>query len=161
MAATQRQFRPGDFLFKEGTPSAALFVIKSGTVAIRKRKGGGYVEIARVYANEVLGELAFFDRLPRSAAAVALSQVEVIEIDFDSLDKIYKQIPPYFQTIMMCVANRLRKASERLQKLQRNVVDEDNDVETQKEEEKLDATTLLAAIADEKPEKSEKKDAKD
>ncbi len=101
-----------------------MYLIKKGTVAIRKMKGPAYVELARIYSNEVLGELSFFDRLPRSAAAVALTEVEVLEISFDSLDKIYGNVPDYMKTIIMSVADRLRKANDLIRRLQKNVVKE-------------------------------------
>jgi CRP-like cAMP-binding protein len=122
MAATPRFFKSGQFLFKEGEPSRSMFLIKRGTIAIRKMKGSAYVEIARVYANEVLGELSFFDRLPRSASAVAMTEVEVLEIRFDALDKIYGGVPDYMKSIMASVADRLRKANETIRRLQKNTV---------------------------------------
>jgi CRP-like cAMP-binding protein len=127
MAATTRNFRPGQYLFREGDPSNSLYLIKKGTVAIRKKKGSAHVEIARIYSNEVIGELSFFDRLPRSASAIALTEVEVMEIHFVSLDKIYAGIPDYLKTIMAAVAERLRKANDVIRKLQKTVVEEDKD----------------------------------
>lgn len=117
-----RQFRPGQYLFREGESPDAMYLIKKGTVAVRKMKGSAYVEIARVYANEVIGELSFFDRNPRSAAAVAVTEVEAAMIEFSSLDKIYDKVPPYLKSIMICVADRLRKADDVIRRLQKNVV---------------------------------------
>lgn len=136
MSASQRYFRPGQNLFKEGDPSRAMYVVQKGTVSVRKMKGGGYVELGRIHANEVLGELSFFDRLPRSATAIALNEVEVIEIDFVSLDKIYKGIPNYFKTIFACVAERLRKSNETVRRLHRHIIsDKDGVVAAEKEAE--------------------------
>ncbi len=118
------QFRPGQYLFREGEVSNAIYLIKKGTVAIRKRKGTAYVELGRLYSNEVLGELSFFDREPRSAGAVALTEVEVTMIPFDSLDQIYAKVPDYLKTIIASVANRLRRANELIRSLQREVVTE-------------------------------------
>lgn len=120
----QRYFRPGQALFKEGESSSSIFIIRRGTIAVRKRKGDGYVEVSRLYTNEVLGELSFFDRQPRSATAVALTEVEVMEITFDALDRIYKTIPDYMRTIVASMAERLRKASETISKLQKDTVDD-------------------------------------
>src|SRR4051812_46909949 len=105
----QRFFRPGQYLFREGEPSKSMYLVKKGTVSVRKMKGAAFVEIARVYSSEVLGELSFFDRLPRSAAAIALTEVECLEIQFTSLDKVYKSVPDYMKTIIAAVADRLRK----------------------------------------------------
>lgn len=118
-------FKNGDPLFNEGQPSDCMFLIKKGVVAIRKRRGTAQVEIARVYTNEVIGELAFFDRQPRSATAVAVSAVDALKIDFKSLDVVYRDIPPYLKTIIRSVAARLRKANDMIRKLKRDVVSED------------------------------------
>jgi CRP-like cAMP-binding protein len=120
----EREFRPSQFLFREGEQSNSLYLVKKGVVAIRKLKGHHYVELGKIFPNEVLGELSFFDRKARSAAAVAITEVEVLEFSFESLDAIYKDIPDYMKTIMASVAERLRKANETIRKLQRNVVDE-------------------------------------
>jgi CRP/FNR family cyclic AMP-dependent transcriptional regulator len=141
--STERHFRPGQFLFREGEKSNCLFLIKSGSVAIRKMKGGAYVELGRLYSNEVLGELSFFDRLPRSAAAVALTEVEVLEIPFDSLDQIYTKVPDYMKTIISSVANRLRRANELIRSLQKNIVAEDGG-EVASTTGKISATAALA-----------------
>lgn len=124
-----------------------MFLVKKGTVGIRKMKGPAHVEIARIYSNEVLGELSFFDRMPRSASAVALTEVEVLEIRFDSLDKIYTGVPDYMKTIIASVADRLRKANDTIRRLQRNVVNEDGSEEQISDEEPA-PEDLLAAIAE-------------
>ena len=122
MAAVERVFKNGEHLFKEGDPSHCMYVIVRGAVSIRKSKGNAYIEIAKVYANEVIGELSFFDRQSRSASAVALGDVYAQEIDFVSLDLTYQAVPKYLQTIMGCVATRLRKANETIRLLQNNII---------------------------------------
>lgn len=122
-----RIFKSGEQIFAEGEPSSCMYLVRKGTISIRKsksKKGGGssgYFEIAKVYANEVLGELSFFDRKPRSAAAVALTEVEVLELTFDQLDPIYSAFPDYMKTIMAAVAERLRKANETIRRLSREL----------------------------------------
>lgn len=144
--AVEKYFRPGQYLFKEGEPSHSMYLIKRGTVAIRKMKGSAYVEIARLYSNEVLGELSFFDRQPRSAAAIALTEVTVLEIKFDALDKIYGGVPDYLKTIMASVADRLRKANDMIRRLQKTVVKEVE--ETQSLDDGPSAADVIAATAD-------------
>jgi CRP/FNR family transcriptional regulator, cyclic AMP receptor protein len=142
----QKYFRPGQYLFKEGEPSNCMYLIKKGTVAVRKMKGPAYVELGRLYSNEVLGELSFFDRMPRSAAAIALTEVEILEIKFDSLDKIYATVPDYLKTIMASVADRLRKANDMIRRLQKNVVTDDG-TEDRVPDAGPSATDILTATA--------------
>lgn len=144
-----KYFRPGQLLFKEGEPSHAMYLVKKGTVSVRKRKGGAFVELARIYSNEVIGELSFFDRHPRSASAVALTEVEVMEISFASLEVIEKTIPDYLKTIMISVAERLRKADDLIRKLQKEVVVEGvQENEVGEDAEYQNAAAVLAATAD-------------
>ncbi|MBI3542228.1 MAG: cyclic nucleotide-binding domain-containing protein [Deltaproteobacteria bacterium] len=126
MPATPKTFKAGEQLFAEGEPSTSIFIITKGVVAVRKKKGSAFVEIARLRSNEVLGELSFFDRMPRSATAISISDVEAIEIDFGSLDHIYNSVPPYFKTIMAAVASRLRRANDTIRRLQSDVVQADD-----------------------------------
>lgn len=125
MSAKPRVFNVNDVLFNESDPSFSLFLIRKGTVAIRKKKGGQFVELARVYANEVIGEIAFFDRQPRSASAIAITEVEAVEITFEALDKIYATVPDYMKTIMASLAERLRKADETIRRLQKGIVEDE------------------------------------
>ncbi|MFL5813612.1 MAG: Crp/Fnr family transcriptional regulator [Bdellovibrionia bacterium] len=117
-----RQFRPGEYLFHENDQSRSLFLLRKGSVSVRKSKPGGEVEIARIHSNEVVGEISFFDRLPRSAAAVALTEVEALEITFEALDKIFDKVPPYFKSIIAGMADRLRRADDTIRKLQKDFV---------------------------------------
>lgn len=137
----------GTYLFREGEPSRSLFLIQKGTVGIRKAKGGAFVELAKLHSNEVVGELSFFDRMPRSASAIALTDIEILEITFDSLDKIYQGVPDYLKTIMASVADRLRKADETIRRLQKDLVEENGDVETSSDDGDT-AASILAATAD-------------
>lgn len=118
-------FRPGQHVFKEGEASKAMYLVQKGTLSVRKMKGAVHVEIAKIYSNEVLGELSFFDRMPRSASAIALTEVELLEIRFDSLDPIYDRVPAYLKTIIAAVAERLRRANDTIRRLQKNVIQAD------------------------------------
>ena len=127
--ANIKKFSAGDFLFYEGDPSKCMYLIQKGAISIRKYKGAAYVELARLYSNEVLGELSFFDRLPRSAAAVAITEVEAVELQFDALDKILSDIPEYMKTIISGVADRLRRANDTIRRLEKKVVSDTKDNE--------------------------------
>ncbi len=120
MPVSTKIFKPGEVLFLEGEPSYSIFIIRKGAISIRKMKGNRFVEISKVLSNEVIGELSFFDRLPRSASAVALIEVEVIEITFDSMESIYNSIPDYLKTIVAAMADRLRQANELIRLLQKD-----------------------------------------
>lgn len=147
MAAVERTFKAGQYLFKEGQASQSMFLIRRGNVGVRKMKGSNFVEIARIYPNQVLGELSFFDRQPRSAAAVALSDVHALEIDFASLDKAWGQTPEYLRSIIVSVAERLRRANETIRRLKPSQEDDTGEsgaVEVEPDNAPIDQTVLPA-----------------
>jgi CRP/FNR family cyclic AMP-dependent transcriptional regulator len=127
MAATTRNFKAGEYLFREGDISDTMYVVKEGIISVRKKKSAAYIEIGTIHSKEVLGELSFFDRRPRSASAIAITDVEALEIDFESLDKIYTKVPDYIKTMMAAVAERLRRANDTIRRLQTEVVLEAED----------------------------------
>jgi len=146
-APVLKSLRPGDILFHEGTTPYSIYILRKGTIAVRKRKGAAQVEMARIYSGEVLGELSFFDGAPRSASAVALTEVEVLEVSFDNLKKIYATVPDYFKTIIAALAERLRKAGDQIQKLKSQTVETTEMEELEDKEEVSDATSALTSAS--------------
>ena len=120
MGTTIKKYKKGQTIFFEGDTPKSLFLIKDGVVAIQKRKGNQVIELSRLHSNEVLGELAFFDRANRSATAVAMTDVELHEIDFYDLQKMYEKIPDYIKRIIVNIVERLRKSNNIIKKLQKD-----------------------------------------
>ncbi len=140
-----KKLRPGQALFQEGEMPRSLFLVMKGTLSIRKMKGAAHVEIARIYANEVVGEVSFFDRQPRSAAAFALTEVEVSEIPFDTLDKVFQSTPPYLKSMISAMSERLRKADDTIKRLQKSTPEQGLPVAMSSDDDEFDAASALAA----------------
>ena len=121
MSSIPKKYKAGEYLFHDGDASNCMFLVSKGTVSIRKGADNVSIEISKIYTNEVIGELSFFDRRPRSASAMALTDVEVVEIPFESLDVMYHKVPPYLKTIMASVAERFRKSNEMIRKLEKQL----------------------------------------
>ena len=68
--------RAGGVIFREGEQADELFVIKSGYVRIQI----GNREIANFTTDSIFGEMALIDSEPRSATAVAITDVELVPI---------------------------------------------------------------------------------
>jgi len=126
MTKTNQLFKPGQYLFHEGDPSEAIYLIREGTVSIRKMKGAAFTEIYRAHSNEVIGELSFFDRSPRSASAVALTEVDVVEISFKSLEDAYGKIPDFMKSFIITLSTRLRNANDLIKRLQKDFSTQEN-----------------------------------
>ena len=65
------------YLFREGDPPDAMYVIKSGKFAVVKTKASSEIVLAEMGPGSMVGEMAFFDNKPRSASVKAMKDSEV------------------------------------------------------------------------------------
>ncbi len=86
--AVSRQYADGEVIFGEGTPGSELFVITSGEVEILRGTPGALVSVARLGPGDFFGEMAFVDRAPRSATAMARTAVDVNVVPADVLERV-------------------------------------------------------------------------
>src|SRR5580658_4298794 len=118
MSNAIKKLNKGDFLFREGDSSDAIYVIKSGRIAITKAKGSGEIVLAEKKSGEMLGEMAFFDDKPRSAGAKAVMDSEVIMLPFSALHAQFKTFPEWLKAMVKTVNGQLRDANARIKNLE-------------------------------------------
>lgn len=119
-----KNIKKGELLFRESDPSDAMYVIKSGKIAITKAKGSSEVILAELGPGDMLGEMAFFDNRPRSAGAKAAVDTVVIELPFKALNAQFKTFPEWLKAIVRTVNNHLRNANQRIKNLERSIEEE-------------------------------------
>lgn len=118
MAGGLKKLSKGEILFREGDASDAMYVIKSGRIAITKAKGSGEIVLAEKVSGEMLGEMGFFDSKPRSAGAKALQDAEVITLPFAALHAQFKTFPEWLKAMVKTVNSHLREANTRIKNLE-------------------------------------------
>jgi CRP/FNR family cyclic AMP-dependent transcriptional regulator len=106
-------------IFKDGDPGDRCFVIIKGEVRISKFIPNiGEEALAILKPGEYFGEMALIDNFPRSAHAIANTDVELLAINKTDLDKIlimdrelgYKLLWTFTKTL----SKRLRETNDRL-----------------------------------------------
>lgn len=95
----------GETIFKERDPGDSLFIICDGQVSIQR----GNKEIATVGPGDCIGEMAVLDRLPRSATAIAMTDVKLLRISADDFAEIALYFPEIALNLLTILAQRLRK----------------------------------------------------
>lgn len=120
-----KSLKKGDLLFREGDPSEAMYVVKSGKIAITKSKGTSEIVLAELSPGDMLGEMAFFDNKPRSASARAAVDSVVIELPFKALNAQFKSFPEWLKAVVRTVNNHLRNANQRIKNLERSTAEDD------------------------------------
>jgi len=72
------------------------------------------VELGRVGARGIFGEMGIIDHQPRSASAKALGPTTVIFISKADFNKHISDLPPWIGVLIKTFVSRLREANERL-----------------------------------------------
>jgi CRP/FNR family cyclic AMP-dependent transcriptional regulator len=103
-----RSAKAGEIIFKEGDEAEQLFVIKSGQVGIQL----GNRRLAELSANSIFGEMALIDDAPRSATAVAITDVELVPVSEKQFLFLVSQTPFFALKVMRVLAARLRATNK-------------------------------------------------
>ena len=129
----------GQVIFRQGDSPLAMYVIRSGKIAISVwTEGNEEVILSMLHEGDFFGELSLLDGSRRTATAKAVGQVELLEIGRDDFFKLLRLKPDVGISIMAVMAQRLRTTNELLQsRAARNV-----NIEIQKQ------STLSERVAD-------------
>jgi CRP/FNR family transcriptional regulator, cyclic AMP receptor protein len=103
-----RFFKAGSIIFREGDEAHELFVIKKGDVRIQI----GNRTISELSADHIFGEMALIDNEPRSATAIAMSDVELVPVSEKQFLFLVSQTPYFALKVMRVLAQRLRATNK-------------------------------------------------
>lgn len=123
--AEQKNLKKDSYLFKEGDAPDAMYIVKSGSLAVTKAKGNSEIVLAEIGTGAMVGEMALFDKKPRSANVKALKDSEVIALPYDSLTKQLDQLPVWVRAILKTLNENLREANKKIKTLETTNVDEE------------------------------------
>jgi CRP/FNR family cyclic AMP-dependent transcriptional regulator len=96
--------KAGSTIFREGDEANELFVIKSGQVRIQI----GNRTVAEFSQDSIFGEMALIDSEPRSATAIAMTDVELVPVSEKQFLFLVGQTPYFALKVMRVLAQRLR-----------------------------------------------------
>jgi CRP/FNR family transcriptional regulator, cyclic AMP receptor protein len=108
--APARDYKAGDVIFKQGDAAEELFIVQSGEVEIRL--GNRVLETLPQYS--VFGEMALIDAAPRSATAVAATDVKLVPVTEKQFLYLVANTPHFALNVMRVMARRLRAATRSL-----------------------------------------------
>lgn len=117
---TFRSVAPGDALIRQGEPDRTIYFVVRGQLEVILRADDGVDTggVSLVAAGSILGELAFFDGGPRSAAAWAVETCEVAAMTLEQFRAFEKANPDRARELLFALgrilATRLRHTNTRL-----------------------------------------------
>ncbi len=108
--APVRTYKAGDVIFRQGDKAEELFVIQSGSVEIRL----GSRLLDALPERSIFGEMALIDGAPRSATAIAATDVRLVPVGEKQFLLMVSRTPYFALNVMRALARRLRLTNEAL-----------------------------------------------
>ena len=117
LIARRETFRAGETIVRMGEPGSTMYVLHSGRVNVVRERGDWAVVLASLGPGEFFGELALFDRQPRSATVVVDEDAETLSLDRTAMMRILKLYPEVAVAVLSALSARLRTPDNLLENL--------------------------------------------
>ncbi|AEF86785.1 cyclic nucleotide-binding protein [Treponema primitia ZAS-2] len=102
-----RTFKPGEMIFSEFEPGDTFYLIQEGRVELVKVLGDVEKTLDILQPPETFGEMAILENSPRSATAIALDKVQVLEFNRKNFEILISGNPQIALKLLRTFARRL------------------------------------------------------
>jgi CRP/FNR family transcriptional regulator, cyclic AMP receptor protein len=115
----ERTYEPGELIFEQGQPGAAIFLIMEGEVSVEILKEKSATNLATLSRGAFFGEMALLDEAPRSASARSLEVTKTLALYRNDLSRLIHTDPltacHIYHALARIVGDRLRSTNELVQ----------------------------------------------
>ena len=112
----EKKLNPGEILFEEGDKGEVMYLIREGKIKITKGKGEDEKVLAVLKEGDFFGEMAIIESAPRSASAIAATNVSLLVIDKETFRSKIRE-NPLIEYVLETLSRRLRAADEQMRLL--------------------------------------------
>jgi len=113
-SAERLNYDAGQVMFNAGDAGDATYIIIDGTVEISVPTPAVPNDVNTLSRNEILGEIAIFGEVPRTATATALTRLETLKISKELFVKIIRENPDAAIELIKILAGRLANTTSQL-----------------------------------------------
>lgn len=107
-----RVYAKNQMIYRQGETAEHFYYIKKGQAKIFLSSENGMEKaLAILPPKSILGEAAFFDRLPRVSSAKALVQSEIVVVSRPALMEYFRQQPALAMSMLQVLSHRVRMLS--------------------------------------------------
>lgn len=110
-----KTYDPGQIVFCEYEPGNDFYFIQEGRVKITKTIGNAQKTLDVLSAGDIFGEMAILEEEPRSASAIAVDKVRVLNFNRANFDTLMQSNPQLALRLLVIFSNRINDARRRLQ----------------------------------------------
>ncbi len=106
-----KPYRDGEVVFRQGDTGDCLYVVQEGEVEILDEKNGRETLLRVAGRNEMIGEMAIFERETRSATVRARGNARLLTIDRKNFLARINEDPSLAFRIVETMSRRVRELS--------------------------------------------------
>lgn len=110
MSMSQKTYKKGEVLFKDGDKVTSIIFIQSGGVNQCLLRGKKNIDLFQLGTNQVMGETAILGQPTHMTAAIATSETKTVEVDPEVLKQQYESAPPTMKMLIKSLLDRLKQA---------------------------------------------------
>ena len=107
-------FDVGQVMFNAGDSADAAYIIIEGSVEISVPTPSGPIVVNTLGRNDIIGEIAIFGDVPRTATATAQTKLETLKISKELFTKIIRENPDAALELIKVLAGRLANTTQQL-----------------------------------------------
>ena len=108
-----RTFQAGEMIFSEFEPGDTFYLIQSGRVQLVKIIGDIELTLDVLQPSEMFGEMAILENSPRSATAIAIDVVKVLEFNSQNFEILMLGNPQIALKLLKMFAKRIYDSKRR------------------------------------------------
>ena len=115
-ATTLTDFKKNQIIFKEGSPSKSLYLLKMGTVLLLKKnpKNGDFFPISLASGESILDEASILKDEKHKLTAVSLENTKVLLVRKDDVAKALEILPQWLTFLLATLSSRQDEIESRL-----------------------------------------------
>lgn len=110
-------YDPGDLVFAEFETGSNCFVVHSGEVSIVKISSGVEKVLAILKPGDIFGEMGVLERKPRTATAIAVTELTVLALDLRGLQALVMAQPEFAFKLGRTLGHRIIESYRHLANL--------------------------------------------
>jgi CRP/FNR family cyclic AMP-dependent transcriptional regulator len=101
-----------EVVFRENSLGKEMFIVYSGKINLYKERQDKMVLLATVEQGDFFGEMALIDGSPRSAAAIAAEDTQLIVLDESKFLYLLRHQPEFALVVMQKLCDGLRRTTD-------------------------------------------------
>ena len=115
--ALGKVYQDGEVIVKKGDVGDCMYVIQVGRVEVVQQDGDKETRLALMGDGDIFGEMALFDREPRSATVRAVGEARVLTVDKRTFLSRVHQDPSLAFRILQKMSHRIRDLNNELSRV--------------------------------------------